>query len=41
MMYQAVKDYNELPNKYRLMEKEKFKTGVNTYTKAECKKEPG
>ena len=34
MMYQAVKDYNELPDKYRLMDKEKFKTGVNTYTKS-------
>ena len=41
MIYQAVKSYNELPDKYKMMDKEKFKTGVNTYAKAKYKKEPG
>ena len=41
MIHQAVKYYNELPDKYKTMDKEKFRTGVNTYAKAKYRKEPG
>ena len=41
MIYTAVKSYNEIPEKYKTMEKEKFRTGVSTYAKAKYRKEPG
>ena len=41
MIYTAVKSYNEIPDKYKTMEKDKFRAGVSTYAKAKYKKEPG
>ena len=39
IIYSEVKSYNEIPDKYKTVDKEKFKTGVNTYAKAKYRKE--
>ena len=41
LIYQAVKTYNDLPEKVKTKEKEKFKSTVNRYYKSNYQKEPG
>ena len=41
MMYSAMKEYNVLPEKLKLAEKQNFKTRVNTYFRGRFRKEPG
>ena len=41
MMYLTLKEYNALPEKLKLTEKQSFKTRVNTYFRARFRKEPG
>ena len=41
MMYLTLKEYNKLPEKLKLTEKDKFKSRVNTYFRGRFRKEPG
>ena len=41
MMYLAMKEYNNLPEKLKLTEKLKFKSRVNTFFHGRFRKEPG